>query len=194
MSLPIVKITKYDLLMNNIPVPFASDGCLIVIEDTGEIFHWEPKQYLDAMWGNACIDRYTKLISQITPAIQNIGYTVDINGRIERPYENIGYSDRTTTSSLKYTGRGGSTVSYGSGGASTAYSLDEMSYVYPHFEYTSRKEAIDTYSRMTLKVDGKHVLCLACGRFIHTPKIGKYNKRYCDNCGCYMPEIIFGKE
>ena len=114
MSLPIVKITKYDLLMNNIPVPFASDGCLIVIEDTGEIFHWEPKQYLDAMWGNACIDRYTKLISQITPAIQNIGYTVDINGRLERPYENNGYSDRTTPSSLKYTGRGGSTVSYGS--------------------------------------------------------------------------------
>ena len=141
MSLPIVKITKYDLLTKNIPVPFASDGCLIVIEDTGEIFHWEPKQYLDAMWGNACIDRYTKLISQITPAIQNNVYTVNINENAEVPYENIGYSDRTTTSSYKYTGRGGSTVSYGSGGASTAYSLDEMSYVYPHFEYTSPKES-----------------------------------------------------
>ena len=280
MNLPIVKMTKYDLLMNNIPVTFASDECLVVLEDTGEVFHWEPNKYLDDIWTNARIDMYSKLIKQITPAIQNNGYTVDINGKIERPYENIGYSDRTT-SSYKYTGFGDSTCSYSGSEASSAYLSDRMTYFYPHFEftksndgvwkiiyeiqpgdtlseiakaagsslekilqynpqienpnkimaydwinlptssivepekfayefnqrkkllknktiaelrYTSRKEAIDTYSRMTLKVDDKQALCLACGRFIHTPKIGKYNGRYCDNCGCYMPELMFGKE
>lgn len=256
MNLPIIKATKYDLLTNNIPVTFASDECLIMLGDTNEM-----------------------IIRQITPVTRNIGYTVDINGRIERSYENIGYSDRTTTSSYKYTGCGGSTCGYSSSEASPTYLSDRMTYFYPHFEFTksddgvwkiiyeiqpgdtlseiakaagsslekilqynpqiknpnkimaydwinlptssiaepekfayefnqrkkllknktiaelkyaARKEAIDTYSRMTLKVDDKQVLCLACGRFICTPKIGKYKDRYCDNCGCYMPEIMFG--
>lgn len=169
MNLPIIKVTKYDLLMNNIPVTFASDECLVMLEDTGDIFHWKPNKYLD-MYANAHIDRYTKLINQLVPATQNIGYTVDINGRIERPYENIGYSDRTTTSSYKYIGYGGSTCGYSSSKASPVYLSDG------------------------LIVNDKHTLCLACGRFIHTPKIGKYNDRYCDNCGCYMPEIMFGRD
>ena len=139
MSLPIVKVSKYDLLMNNIPATLATEECLIVLEDTGKVIHWNSQEY-------------------------------------------TGY---------KYTGCGGSTGSYGGGGASTAYFSDR---IVAERRYTSRKEAIDTYSRMTLKVDGKHTLCLACGRFIHTPKIGKYNDRYCENCGCYIPEMMFGKE
>ena len=229
MSLPIIKVSKYDLLMNNIPATLATDECLIVLEDTGKMIHWNPREY-------------------------------------------TGY---------KYTGCGGSSGSYGGGGASTTYFPDKMAYFYPHFEftksdygiwkikyevqpgdtlseiasaagsslervlnynpqirnpnkikaydwinlptglivepekfvyefnqrkeflkdktvaelrYTSRKEAIDTYSRLMLKVDGKHVLCLSCGRFIHTPKIGKYNDRYCESCGCYLPDSMFGKE
>ena len=269
MSLPIVKVTKYDLLMNNIPVTFASDECLVMLEDTGEVFHWEP------------IDRYIKLVNQLVPVIQNIGYTRDIDGKIERPYKNIRYSDCTTTSSYKNTSCGGSTISDNDDGASITYLPNKIAYFYPHFEftktdygawkityeiqpgdtlseismatgsslekilqynpqienpnkimaydwinlptssivepekfvyefnqrkkllknkivaepkYTSQKEAINTYSRMTLKVDGKHTLCLSCGRFIRTPKIGKYKDRYCDNCGCYMPEIMFGSD
>lgn len=279
MSLPIVKVSKYDLLMNNISPALAKE-CLIVSEDTGEMFHWEPEKYIN-MCTNARIDRYAKLINQMNYNKDNVGYIVDLLGNVEGPYENTGYSDRTTTSSYKYGGGGGSTGSYGGGGASTVYSPDKIAYFYPHFEftkseygvwkikyevqpgdtlseiasaagsplekvlrynpqiknpnkieaydwinlptglivepekfayefnqrkellknktvaelrYTSRKEAVDTYSRMTLKVDDKHVLCLSCGRFIHTPKIGKYNDRYCENCGCYMPEIMFGKE
>lgn len=134
MSLPIVKLTKYDLLMNNIPATLATEECLIVSEDTGRMFHWNPQ---------------------------------------------------------KYTGCGGSTGSYGGGGASTIY-LSDGTIAVPR--YTSRKEAIDTYSRLMLKVDGKQTLCLACGRFIHTPKIGKYNDRYCESCGCYLPDSMFGKE
>ena len=56
----------------------------------------------------------------------------------------------------------------------------------------ARKDVINTHSRMMPKVNDKHTLCLSCGRFVHIPKIGKYKDRYCDNCGCYMPEIMFG--
>ena len=253
-----------------------------MLEDTGEMIHWEPKKYTD-MWANARIDGYTKLINQINYNKNNVGYTVDINGRIESPYENTGYSDRTTTSSYKYTGCRGNIVNYTVEKVSTDYLPDEKAYAYfyPHFEFTkfdyenwkikyeiqpgdtlseiasaaksslaeilkynpqiknlnkimaydwinlptssiadpekfayefnqrkellknktvaelryaAREETIDPYSRMTLKVDGKHTLCLSCGRFIRIPKIGKYNDRYCENCGCYMPEIMFGKE
>ena len=155
MSLPLVKVSKYDLLMGNIS-PILAEECLVVSEDTGEIAHWNPKEYFD-IYGNEQLKQYTKLIKQITSAAQNIGYAVDINGRIEPPYQ----KQHETIADIRY---------------------------------TSRKEAIDPYSRMTLKVDGKHILCLSCGRFIRTPKIGKYNDRYCDNCGCYMPETMFGKE
>lgn len=279
MSLPIVKLTKYDLLMGNI-YPALEKECLVMLEDTGEMIHWELNKYID-IWTNARIDEYIKLINQMDYNKNNIGYTVDINGKIKSPYENSGYSDRTTTSGYKYTCRGGSTDSYNSDRAYATYLPDRINYFYPHFEftkfdyenwkikyeiqpgdtlseiaiaagssleevlmynsqiknpnkiqaydwinlptglivepekfvyefnqrkellrnktvaelkYTSRKEAVDPYSRMTLKVDGKHTLCLSCGRFIHTPKIGKYNDRYCENCGCYMPEIMFGKE
>ena len=142
-------------------------------------------EYLsEAMIDSRTLGR-TKLINQMDYNKNNVGYTVDINGRIESPYENTGYSDRTTTGSYKY-GSGG-----GGGGASTAYLSDKT---VAELRYTSRKETIDTYSRMMLKVDGKHVLCLSCGRFVHTPKIGKYNDRYCESCGCYLPDSMFGKE
>lgn len=180
MSLPIVNITKYDLLMKNIPVTLTSE-CLIVLKDTGDILHWDPERYRD-MCTNARIDRYTQLVNQMDYNKNNVGCTVDINGKIESPYENIVYSDRTTTNSYKY---------IGGGGASTAYFPDKT---VAELRYATQKEAIDTRSRMNLKVDGKHVLCLSCSRFIHTPKIGKYNDRYCENCGCYMPELMFGKE
>lgn len=151
MSLPIVKVSKYDLLMNNIPVTLATEECLIVLEDTGKVIHWNPQEYFE-MWTNEWMKQYNRLVKQITPATQNIGC-------------------------------GDSADSY-SGGVSTSAEL----------RYTSRKEAIDTYSRMMLKVDGKHTLCLSCGRFIYTPKIGKYNDRYCESCGCYLPDSMFGKE
>ena len=189
MSLPIIKLTKYDLLMGNIS-PVLEKECLVVFEDTGEMIHWELNKYID-IWTNARIDEYTKLINQMNYNKDNIGYTVDINGKIESPYENTGYSERTTTTDYKYTGCGGSTGSYGGGGASTTYFPDR---IVAELRYTSRKEAIDTYSRMTLEVDSKHTLCLSCGSFIHTPKIGKYNDRYCENCGCYLPDSMFGKE
>lgn len=154
MSLPIIKATKYDLLMNNISTTLTSDECLVILEDTGEVFHWEPNKYLN-IYGNAHIDRYTKLINQMNCNRNNIGYTVDINGRIESPYQ----KQYETIANIRY---------------------------------AARKEAIDPYSRMTLKVNDKHTLCLSCGRFVHIPKIGKYKDKYCDKCGCYMPEIMFG--
>lgn len=250
-----------------------------MLEDTGEIYHWEPNKYIDTCI-NARIDKYTKLINQMNYE-KNVGYIIDLLGNVEGPYENIGYSDRTTTSSYKYTGRGGSTDSYDSDGAYATCLPDRINYFYPHFEFTksdyenwkiryeiqpgdtlseiasaaksslaeilkynpqiknlnkimaydwinlpadsivdpekfayefnqrkgllknrtvaelryaAQKDLIDPYSHMTLKVDGKHTLCLSCGRFIRTPKIGKYNDRYCENCGCYMPETMFGKE
>lgn len=262
MSLPLVKVTKYDLLMNNIPVNLASKECLVMLEDTGEMYHWEPNKYIDTCI-NARIDKYTKLINQMYNE-KSVGYIIDLLGNVEGPYENTGYSKCTAT------------INCSGDEASTYYLPDKIAYFYPHFEftksdygvwkikyevqprdtlseiasaagsslaeilkynpqiknpnkimaydwinlptgltvdpekfayefnqrkgflknktYTSRKETIDPYSRMTLKVDGKHTLCLSCGRFIHTPKIGKYNDRYCENCGCYMPETMFGKE
>lgn len=278
MSLPIVKLTKYDLPMWNVS-PAPEKECLVMLEGTGDMTYRELNKNID-MWTNAYIDKYTKLIKQMNYNENDVGYTVDINGRIESPYENTGYSDRTTTSSYKY-GGGGSTDSYGGGRTSTIYPSNKMSYLYPHFEFiksvygiwkiryeiqpgdtlseiasaaglpleivlkynpqirnpnkinaydwinlptdllvepekfayefnqrkellknktvaelkhTSRKEPIDTHSRMMPKVDSKHILCLACGCPIHEIKIGERGKKYCKECGVYLPEIVYDKE